>query len=398
MTVAGPGERALRDVVDGAAVRLGEVGGQLLDDGREHDADEDGADDEHARVDRVARLRCGDAADGLDLGPGGGHVGVHRDDDEHGADDRRDEEAAVDGRHARAVLGPRRDGEDADDCGDDADGGDDQGKDQSERAERGDAQDEGGDQGDGVGLEEVGRHAGAVADVVADVVGDGGGVARVVLGDALLDLADQVGADVGSLREDASADTHEHGEQCGAEAEALEDLGCLALVDEHHEGRAEEAEADGEHAGDSTGAEGDLHGLLLTGVACGGGDAHVAAHGQPHAHVARDAGEDRSHDEEDAAPDALAAGLSRQQEQDEEDDHREDREGLELTAEVRGGALLHGRRDVLHLLRALVGGEHLTDENGGNAESGECDDRNHDHRRVVASGQLDHGTPRSAPW
>ena len=51
---------------------------------------------------------------------------------------------------------------------------------------------------DGVGLEQVGGHAGAVADVVADVVGDHGRVARVVLGDARLDLADEVGADVGA--------------------------------------------------------------------------------------------------------------------------------------------------------------------------------------------------------
>ena len=43
--------------------------------------------------------------------------------------------------------------------------------------------------GDAVGLEEVGRHAGAVADVVAHVVGDDGRVARIVLGDVRLDLA-----------------------------------------------------------------------------------------------------------------------------------------------------------------------------------------------------------------
>src|SRR3712207_8432714 len=45
--------------------------------------------------------------------------------------------------------------------------------------------------------------------VVADVVGDRGGVAGVVLGDALLDLADEVGADVGRLGEDA-ARSEEH--------------------------------------------------------------------------------------------------------------------------------------------------------------------------------------------
>ena len=84
------------------------------------------------------------------------------------------------------------------------------------------AEDDGGHDGDHVGLEKVGRHARAVANVVAHVVGDGGGVARVVLGDAGLDLADQVGADVGGLGEDAAAHPHEQGEQRRAEAEAHE--------------------------------------------------------------------------------------------------------------------------------------------------------------------------------
>ena len=48
-------------------------------------------------------------------------------------------------------------------------------------------------------LEEVGAHAGDVADVVAHVVGDDRRVVRVVLVDARLDLADEVGADVGRL-------------------------------------------------------------------------------------------------------------------------------------------------------------------------------------------------------
>ena len=114
------------------------------------------------------------------------------------------------------------DHEDADHRGDHTDRRDDQREDQAVVAERHLAEQQRGDERDRVGLEQVGRHAGAVADVVADVVGDGGGVARVVLGDALLDLADQVGADVRGLGEDAAADTHEHREQRGAEAEALE--------------------------------------------------------------------------------------------------------------------------------------------------------------------------------
>ncbi len=81
-------------------------------------------------------------------------------------------------------------------------------------------QQHGGDDGHGIGLEQVGRHAGAVADIVADVVGDDGGVARIVLGDAGLDLADEVGADVGALGEDAAAETGEDRDQRGAEARA----------------------------------------------------------------------------------------------------------------------------------------------------------------------------------
>ena len=71
----------------------------------------------------------------------------------------------------------------------------------------------------GIGLEQVGGHAGAVADIVADVVGDGGRVARIVLGNAGLDLADEVAADVGALGEDAAAETGEDRDQRGAEAE-----------------------------------------------------------------------------------------------------------------------------------------------------------------------------------
>ena len=96
-------------------------------------------------------------------------------------------------------------------------------------------QQHGGDDGDRVGLEQVGRHAGAVADIVADIVGDHGRVARVILGDAGLDLADQVGADVGTLGEDAAAEPGEDRDQRGAEGQAdqrFEDRRCSTPDDE----------------------------------------------------------------------------------------------------------------------------------------------------------------------
>ena len=60
------------------------------------------------------------------------------------------------------------------------------------------------------GAEEVGAHACEVAHVVAHVVRDGGGVAWVVLRDAVHHLSDKVGADVGGLGVDAAADAAEH--------------------------------------------------------------------------------------------------------------------------------------------------------------------------------------------
>ncbi len=76
-------------------------------------------------------------------------------------------------------------------------------------------------------LEEVGAAAGAVADVVADEVRDHGRVARVVLGNAGLDLADEVGAHVGGLRVDTAAELGEEGDEDGAEAVADDQEGRL---------------------------------------------------------------------------------------------------------------------------------------------------------------------------
>ena len=70
-----------------------------------------------------------------------------------------------------------------------------------------------------IGFEQIGGHAGAVADIVADVVGDHRRVAWIVLGNSGLDLADEVGADVGGLGEDAAAETGEDRNQRGAERE-----------------------------------------------------------------------------------------------------------------------------------------------------------------------------------
>ena len=84
------------------------------------------------------------------------------------------------------------------------------------------AQHHGGQDGGHVGAEQVGAHAGHVAHVVAHVIGDGGRVAGVVLRDAGLNLAHEVGAHVGGLGVDAAAHPRKQGNAFGAERKAGE--------------------------------------------------------------------------------------------------------------------------------------------------------------------------------
>ncbi len=173
-----------------------------------------------------------DAAAGADLAPADGQRGRRAK-----ADDRQqagDDQALVERAHDRAV-GAELDEEGADDRGDDAGAADGEriehdGAEHRRAAEEDGAENHGGDDGHRVGLEQVGGHAGAVADIVADVVGDGRRVARVVLGNAGFDLADEIAADVGTLGEDAAAETREDRDQRSAEAERHQRVDDRAVI------------------------------------------------------------------------------------------------------------------------------------------------------------------------
>ena len=162
----------------------------------------------------------------------------------------------------------------------------------------GQAQDQAGNDRHFIRLEDVGRHAGAVADVIADEVRDDGGVARVVFGDAGFNFADQVGADVGSLGVDAATDAHEEGQQGAAEAEAQQ---CVrgGNAEIHEDQRAaEQAQAVGQHAGDRAGAISDAQGIAER-AAGGLRHAHIGRHGHAHANLADHQREERTHDKGD---------------------------------------------------------------------------------------------------
>ena len=205
--------------------------------------------------------------------------------------------------------------------------------------------------GDRVGLEQVGRHPGAVAHVVADVVGDHGGVAGVVLGDPRLDLADEVGPDVGRLGEDAAAQAGEDGDERAAEAEADECVDGLlvGLV-----GQDQDAEVAGDaqqgkshdqqprhRAALERGVEGRRHAAARR-----LGDPGVGAHRDVHADEAGRAAEDAADHEADAGGDILE---DRDQDRQRDGDHGDDRV---LAVQIGLRALLHGARDLLHPVAA----------------------------------------------
>ena len=335
--------------------------------------------------DLVERVR----GDAREVGEVGRQVDEGEDHAGHGGDAGREVEGPVD-RGQAVLAGPGPGEVDTGDRGECTDGGDQQRVDEALVAEGLRAEDQRGDQGHGVRLEQVGRHAGAVADVVTDVVGDGRGVARVVLGDVLLDLADQVGADVGGLGEDAAADPHEHGEQGGTEAEALEHVGCLVLEDQHHE----LAPSRPRPTVSMPTMAPVRRPILIAGSRpparwrprrrAGWRAPRATCRGSPT--VAEKPGADEEeHGPED--PDGRVVGGQREER--EERQRREDRESAELSLQVGVRALLHGQGDVLHVVRALAGGQDLGPEHRSHTERAQRDQCDDDDQDEVATGKFD---------
>ena len=338
------GLRRRRGLLDRAEARRGVVVGDQEQAGRHADADE------RAQV-QVADAGVRAARDAVHQPLGDRVEGDRRDD---AGEDQALVERALD------VARRRLHGEGADDRGDDRHAA------EHERVQRDrgrgllegqDAEQHHGDRGDRVGLEQVGGHAGAVADVVAHVVGDHGRVARVVLGDAGLDLADEVGADVGGLGEDAAAQSGEDRDQRAAEAQADERVHglLLAAVEDGRQqavvaGHAEQREAHHEQAGDGAAAEGDVE--RGADAAAGGlGHAGVGAHRHVHADVAGGAREDAA----DHEADGDVAVLDEDQGDGQDDAHGGD--DRVLAVQVGARALLDGAGDALHLGVARREGE-----------------------------------------
>jgi len=133
------------------------------------------------------------------------------------------------------------------------------------------------------GVKDVGAHACHITHVVAHVVGDHGGVPRVILGQAELDLAHQVSADIGGFGIDAAAGLGQKSQGAGPKAKAEHHRG---VVEDHKEqGHAYEGGAHYRKPHDGAGVERHRESLLEA-RARSPGDTSVGAGGNIHARVA----------------------------------------------------------------------------------------------------------------
>ena len=255
------GDRSLRDRHHRTFSRAGVIFGDDDDEAGDREANQP-ANEQTRATDRLAR-------DGSNLAPADNIGGRDREADN--GQDAGDDEAPVERAHD-GIVGAELDEERADDRGHDA-GGADRERVHHRRNERRRVIEE--DRGEHhrrddrhrVSLEQVGGHAGAIADVVADIVGDGGGIAGIVLGNAGLDLADEVGAHVRALGENAAPESGEDRDQRSAETERDQSINRLpvrgAMAKKPREnakiaGDAQKREASHEQAGHRARAEGDV--------------------------------------------------------------------------------------------------------------------------------------------
>ncbi len=220
---------------------------------------------------------------------------------------------------------------------------------------------EGGEDGADIGLVKVSAHTGNVADVITDVIGDGGGVAAVILGDACLNLTDEVSANVRSLGVNAAADAGKQSHEGSAHAVHDHNIGNLGgiksadiLQAEEPEGNVEHTEADDGEAHNGTGGESNAKTLVetlgrsLRGTGIGvRGYLHADKTGEHRPDTAR---EERKRSD---AGEHFTLACKRDDEQDNEYDGEHLGNRGVLTLEVSVSACANGRGELFHLVVAF---------------------------------------------
>ena len=241
------------------------------------------------------------------------------------------------------------------------------------REERGSAKGHGGEDRAAVGLVQIRAHSGDIAHIVSDVVRDGRGVARIVLGDVLLHLSDDVSAHVGGLGVDSAAHTgkqrlraraHAEGQHGGGDHDQRLSLARLMHERIQHDppdADVQQAEAHDGQAHHGAGAEREFEAAVQRALS-GVGRPCRGICGCAHAHVARQTGEETAGEECERHPGILDVQSVRQErEQERQNDKYYDNDFV-LLLEIGHCPFAHILCDLFHGRGAFVFFLHLLEE------------------------------------
>ena len=245
-----------------------------------------------------------------------------------------------------------------------------------------------------VALVEVGAHAGHVANVVAHVIGDRGWVARIVLRDARLDLADDVGPHVGGFGIDTAAyageeglrrSPHAEGEHRGGHHHQL--LGPVgideAVEDEIPYRNIQQPESHDDQSHDRPAAESHPQPAVerRAGRLC---RACRGVGGRLHAEKARQSGEKTAGEEGERHPRILHARTVGQPCEQQGQHQKDDPHDFVLLSQIGHGPLPDVAGDGPHAFGAFVLTFHVAVEAGGGQECRDgCDgDEPEDNRNI----------------
>ena len=249
------------------------------------------------------------------------------------------------------------------------DGGDDASRADRERVEHGGLQHRlageenrgehhGGDDRHNIGFEQIGGHAGAIADIVAHIIGDRRRIAGIILGNPGFDLADEIGADISPLGENAATKTGEDRDERGTETERDQRVDRLAAVRRMAErsgenvkihGDAKQGEARDQKPGNRARLEGEVEpgGERLRRGLRG---ADIGAHRDIHADEPGRARQHRANQK------SGGEGPGDQEPKGREDDETDGGDGYILAFQIGLRPFGDRPRDLLHFRRAGIGG------------------------------------------
>jgi hypothetical protein len=211
--------------------------------------------------------------------------------------------------------------------------------------------------------EKIGSHTGDITDVVTNIVSNSGGVTRVILGDSVDDLSDQVGTDISSLGVDTSTNTAEHGNDGASKTVSGKTLseqdpvsrgGVVDAEDKHGGVQHEHTKTAKGETHDGTGTEGGVEALSPSGLLGRDGGTDVGVDSDLHSQVATGHGGEGSEKETDGSEETAGHIPPGTPADKDEDNHRKDETKPETDgvfgAKEALGSLVDGLIDLLETL------------------------------------------------